>query len=91
VAGLEERAGFDSSSASSPLRMKLMHLLMKSSTSTSCEPSPKAAFFAFLDARTAALTRNHESMDLTYIRKAEFFSSSPPHAATRSAATGFIM
>jgi len=62
VAGLEERAGFNSSSASSPLRMKLMHLLMKSSTSTSYKPSPKAAFFAFLDARTAALTRNRESM-----------------------------
>jgi hypothetical protein len=37
---------------------------MKSSTSTSCKPSPKAVFFAFLDARTAALTRNRESIDL---------------------------
>jgi hypothetical protein len=37
---------------------------MKSSISTSCEPSPKAAFFAFLDARATALTRNRESIDL---------------------------
>lgn len=62
MAGLKERAGFDSSSALSPLRIKLIYLLIKSSTSISCEPSPKAAFFAFLDVRTAALTRNRELM-----------------------------